>query len=97
MRNTLYSNLDIGLIGFVCGTIAPILLVVVLKFSAIQICRPGKLMADFAKLNSSFDIFTSTEIVGIYSVLLTILFYAMLFSMIFVGFNFLFGSRVQRH
>ena len=54
-------------------------------------------MADFAKLNSSFDIFTSTEIVGIYSVLLTILFYAMLFSMIFVGFNFLFGSRVQRH
>lgn len=89
------SKFGIGLVGFICGAIVPIVLVAVLKFSAIRICKPGQTLASFANLNSSFGIYTPTEIVGIYSVFLTILMYAILFSLIFVGFNFLFGSRGQ--
>lgn len=89
------SKFGIGMVGFICGAIVPIVLVAVLKFSAIQICRPGQILARVANLNSSFGIYTPTEIVGIYSVFLTILIYAILFSMIFVGFNLLFGSRDQ--
>jgi hypothetical protein len=89
------SKFGIGLVGFICGAIVPIVLVMVLKLSASRICSPGRLIANLINLKSTFTIYTPTEMVGLYSAILTILIYATLFTMIFVGFNFLFGSRAQ--
>lgn len=89
------SKFGIGLVGFICGAIMPIVLVMVLKLSASRICIPGRLIANLINVKSPFTIYTPTEIVEIYSVFFTILIYGILFSMIFIGFNYLFGSRVQ--
>ena len=95
MRNFIFTNFGVGFIGFVCGALTPILLVGLLKFSAIQVCKPGSLIAGIFNLKSGFTIYTSTEIVAIESVFLTILIYAIVASMSLIGFNFLFGLRVQ--
>ena len=95
MQFLFYKNILSGLAGFIVGGLFPIFLVVLLKFSASSICKPGKLLAKVTSLNSSFGIYTPTESVGIYSIFLTILIYAILFSIIFVGVKLLFGSKVQ--
>lgn len=97
MNAKYFSILVSGIAGFICGGLLPILLVVLMKFSVGSICSPGKFLARLFNLKSSFSIYSPTEVgIELYGVLFTMLIYAFLFAMIFVGFKILFGSSVQR-
>ena len=84
-----YTTPLLILAGLICGMLTPTFLVL-LKFSSISIFKSGRIISDFVNLKSTLTIFTPTEVIGIYSVIFTILIYAIGFTIIFLGIKFLF-------
>lgn len=76
------------ILGIILGAVMPFILLA-LQFNPSKVFSVGSFISAKLNLPTTLTFYTSQEIIGINSVLLTILIYAIVFSIILLGLKFL--------